>query len=246
MASPAHIRFAARQRMRRLLLACGASGGLLIALTVAATMTRDDAPAPPAVPQAPSAAPSGAYVEPEQWVSLPAAARRIDGAYPVGFTHTPRGAVAALVAEVETGWGLDAERAVKSSQIYADPGFRAQARAKVYSLIGHWRTFLGLPASGDVPAGAYLQARVVGAKWTAADADRVRVQVLVLAEGAPSVNAAPRYRLFAAVAGMRWDSQVRGGDWTSGLTEGRADDVAAPGTTEFNHLGWRALQVAPE
>ena len=246
MASPAHIRVAARQRMRRLLLACGVGGGLLIALTVAAT-TGDEAPVPPAAPPTPGvSSPSGAYVEPEQWVSLPSAARRIEGTYPVGFTHTPRGAVAALVAEIETGWGLDAARAVKSSQIYADPGFRDRARAKVYSLNGHWRQFLGLPAAGDVPAGAYLQARVVGTKWTASDADRVRVQVLVMVEGASSVSAEPRYRLFAAVAGMRWDAQVRGGDWTSGLTDGRADDVAAPGTAEFNRLGWRALQVAPE
>lgn len=189
----------------------------------------------------PGASPSAGFIAPARWVTLPTAAGA-DGQLPVGFPHTAPGAAALGAAIVQFGWTTDLSQARTVAALYAAPADQGAALTNAAELAGNLAAKLGgTPES--LPAGAGVQASIVGVALHSVDADTELVDLLVAVvyypAGAPP--SAPRYTALSAV--FTWLADP--GDWRYTLAPADAPPAAdPPGTAAFNADGWSAIQTA--
>jgi hypothetical protein len=194
--------------------------------------------------------------EPQRWASLPRGTRTVHG-LPTGFPHTTEGAVAALAAanttEVEGEVSMVDVQLARFDTYFCAEDRSAAQRVKVEQAAAktdaRLRTKLGLPADGDLPAGAYARNYVIGYKVVREMDDEVGVYLLSRATLKASETAKEQGSYSRTVAVARWED----GDWKVSAEatlrvaremRGQAPAIAAPGDMLFNTEGWTALREA--
>ncbi|MFF3208390.1 hypothetical protein [Streptomyces sp. NPDC002962] len=209
----------------------------------------------PATPRGTYSAPED-WVEPERWVSLPRGQRTNGDGLQLGFPHTTEGAVAQLVAANTTD--VEGSTSVTDVQTerydaYMSAADRSDANRKkveeaAAKVDAQLRQKLGLPASGDMPSGAYVRSTVVGYQVVKESTDEVGVYLLARAIEKAGETAPEQDSYTRTLMAARWE----GGDWkmsVAAITEvaSQAQDkpaIAAPGDPAFNDAGWTAIREA--
>jgi hypothetical protein len=193
----------------------------------------------PATEPAPTSTASGVYIAPANFVSLPQGSRRLNG-LPVGFPHTPQGAVAMAVASATATWTDDAAANSAAARVYSAPGQVDQQAADAAAGAAALRKTFGLPATGPLPAGATLSTWPIGVQWKVLDVDTVQVSFEVRELSSPGTGQPATSRIQATTGLMGWTTS---GDWK--IIETEPMSVPTPydlGTDGFNSAGWIAIQ----
>ncbi|TDT93347.1 hypothetical protein EDD99_8157 [Streptomyces sp. 846.5] len=188
---------------------------------------------------APTSTASGTFVPPAQYVALPQASHTVDG-LPMGWPHTPQGAIAMVVQHVTSNWTADPVADSKAARAYAPPGQADQQAADAAAGAQALRKAFGLPATGPLPAGASFTAWPIGVQWKALDADTVQMSVLVRESSSPGTGQPAVTRVAVTTAMANWTTA---GDWK--VIESPPTALPTPydlGTSGFNDAGWIALQ----
>lgn len=195
-----------------------------------------------------TASPAPVYSAPDQWTEP----------NDVGFPHTTLGAVSMLAAlsgaDVEGGRTFVDEQ-VGQYQSYmsrADrsPTNEASMRRAAEKTDASLRSSLGIPASGDMPPGAYVRSHTIGFEVIKAKENEVSVYMLAhvtMKAGALEREKGSYARTVMAAA---WED----GDWRLSIAavtraaqevKGKTRPVvAAPGDAAFNDAGWTAIRTA--
>lgn len=247
------IQRAAAQRMRRVIIGLVVLVLVLVAGIIGLVVGRggdssspSSAPASPAPSSSsdnePSSAPTetadGGYVAPSAWVTLPEAKGKRDG-LPVGFPHTVEGAAAAAVAAVRAGWTWDPDAAERAAGVYSVPSEAADMKKAARESTAASRTSVGLPGTGELPAGAHMSVAPIGVQWSDASADQVTVSVLSRIVYTTESGAAEKSQVIASSSLVVWAD----GDWhTKSGGNPTAPEPFDLGTEGFNSAGWRAIQ----
>ncbi|WP_405633884.1 hypothetical protein [Streptomyces sp. NBC_01174] len=242
------LQHAAQRRMRRAVLVLVAVVLLLVAALVVIA-TRDggsdngkgsptqSSPTPKAMPTLPED--DGGYVAPTQYVKLPDGAEKA-GDLPTKFPRTPEGATAMLVASARNAWSFDAATVKAGILAYASADYRdSMAASAEDGAVGN-REFAGVPATGDLPAGATLNAWPIGVQWSETDASTVNALILLRVTHAAKEGAEPTTTIVVSPAQAVWEE----GDWKVMPTD-PAENLPDPvdvGTAKFNEDGWKAIQ----
>ncbi|MEV0012713.1 hypothetical protein [Streptomyces sp. NPDC047973] len=242
------LQHAAQRRMRRTVLVLVAVVLFLVAALVVIA-TRDggsdnNGKGSPSAVSSPSPTPTlpeddGGYVAPAQYVKLPDGAEKV-GDLPIKFPRTPEGATAMLVASARNAWAFDAAKVKAGILAYASADYRdSMAASAEDGAIGN-REFAGVPSTGELPAGATLNAWPIGVQWSEADSGTVDALVLLRVTSAPKEGAEPKITIVVSPAQAVWEA----GDWkvmpTSPATN--LPDPVDVGTAKFNADGWKAIQ----
>ncbi len=209
-----------------------------------ASSSASAAPAPTASTTGGSAEPvptlpaAGAFVAPTKWVTLPKPITTRAG-MPAGFPHTADGAAAQGATALRSSWTWDVSVADRAAEAYSVPADLAAMKAAAEQGVSSSRLSVGLPSTGDLPAGAHLAVATIGVQWTAVSADEVRVSVLARVVYTPGAGTAETTQLISTTNSVVWAD----GDWRSKTTAAqKSPDPADLGTNEFNTAGWTAIQ----
>jgi hypothetical protein len=180
-------------------------------------------------------------------VELPRGRSKVEGVA-TGYPRTLRGAVAAAVEYTRFLGPLDEAHADRLARVVSDPDWADRTTATLQGM-RRSRSGIGLPATGEVPAGASLSfspmafqiSSLLPAIQDASDAvvSPTRVEVLVLAYAyvsGPAIN--PVSRVAVLPMTMTWSH----GDWklyAPDTTTSYAHLSAVPGTPQATAQGWR-------
>jgi len=240
----------AQRRMRRAVITLTAIVLVLVAALVVIAVTGDDAgdgKPPVAREQTSTAAPEptetlpdgGEYVAPARYVKLPGGDAE-KGGLPVKFPRTPEGATAMLVASARNAWSFDPATIKAGILTYAAADYRdAMASSAEDGAKGN-REYAGIPATGEIPAGASLTAWPIGVKWAEKGSSTVDAVLLLRVTHTPKQGVEPTTTLVVSPAQAVWES----GDWKVMPTDPTQNlpDPVDIGTAKFNQDGWKALQ----
>ncbi|WP_329431009.1 hypothetical protein OG339_48500 (plasmid) [Streptosporangium sp. NBC_01495] len=239
----------AQQRLRAL-IGAGVIIVILVLVVVALWPGSDtppqSAPSPTQSPTASSLSPGqGEYVVAERSTRLPDPGRYLNRTYRVQFPHTVEGAAAAAVAMYQQVWTLDPGAAGKAVDVYFTAADRPARRADAAASSTWMRQQMGLPATGEVPAGANVSIQATGVQWKIVDADNVYVSVLMRLDMMAGPGATLQTTSAATTVHMRWDPTLRGGDWA--VIQTPANQMPKPATAEvgtvaYNEQGWMAIR----
>lgn len=259
MATAEQIRLEAARRLRRALLGLAAvvllvAGGVawLVAHGPATAGAGADPTAPVRAREVSSSVgppgpvdpvePAAAYVAPEQWVRLPAAARLVDE-FPVGFPHTASGGAAAAVAAVTYGWTADPATAARAARLYTVAEHASGSAQRAADAALAWRARLGASPSGPLPPQLGVGARPIGVQWRSLGPDRLRVSVLAELLEFRGPDEPIRRSMVAITAELVWADAGSGADWALVPSNGRlpTPPPAELGAAGFNDAGWVAI-----
>ncbi|MGW0785914.1 hypothetical protein [Streptomyces sp. NPDC002913] len=243
------LQHAAQRRMRRAVLGLVAVVLVLVAALVVIATRDDGSDNGKSSPSAASSATTepmptlpaddGGYVAPTQYVKLPDGAEKV-GELPTKFPRTPEGATAMLVASARNAWSFDAARVEAGILAYASADYRdSMAASAEDGALGN-REFAGVPTTGELPAGATLNAWPIGVQWSEADTGTVNALVLLRVTSAPKEGAEPKITIVVSPAQAVWEA----GDWKV-MPTNPAENLPDPvdvGTAKFNADGWKAIQ----
>lgn len=240
----------AQRRMRRAVVTLSAIVLVLVAALVVVAVSGDDSgdsktAAPPeqttAAPEPTTTLPAddGDYVAPARYVKLPNGRGDANG-LPVKFPHTPEGATAMLVASARNAWSFDAATVRAGILTYASAEYRDAMAASAKDGAAGNREYAGIPATGEIPAGASLTAWPIGVKWSSAGSDTVDAVILLRVTHTAKAGVEPTTTLVVSPARAVWES----GDWKVQPTDPTQNipDPVDLGTAEFNEDGWKAIQ----
>ncbi|APY90950.1 hypothetical protein DCW30_22040 [Streptomyces alfalfae] len=244
------------------------AGAAVLALTGYAVLTGDDddtrntggsgKPGTSASEPVKTYAPPDEWTEPGKWASLPRGKRTDDQGNPVGFPHTPQGAVAQMFAAHFTE--VNSERSLYEEQVGAyesymseadqTPSTRRQVEKDAKKADVSVRRDFGMPTSGDIPAGGYMRSRPIGFKIIQQSKNEVSIYALSRVTSKASETAKEKGSYTRIVTAARWEN----GDWKlSGEAISQAleaeegnegPEIAAPGDAKFEEAGWTAIREA--
>ncbi|MDX2841031.1 hypothetical protein PV377_18980 [Streptomyces ipomoeae] len=240
----------AQRRMRRAVITLTAIVLALVAALVVIAVSGDDSAddKPAAKPeQTTTATPEpaetlpdddGDYVAPAQYVKLPGGDAD-KGGLPVKFPRTPEGAVAMTLAATRNAWSMEPDQVKAGILTYASAQYRDDMAAAAEEGAKGNREFAGVPATGEIPAGAALTAWPIGVKWAEKGSSTVDVLVLLRVTSAPKEGTEPKTTIVVSPGRAVWES----GDWKGSVTDPTPlPDPVDIGTAKFNEDGWKAIQ----
>lgn len=159
----------------------------------------------------------------------------------LGFPHSTVGAVSAAAADVTEIYStLDPDRSAAVMRMIADPSFANGPQQAAQGSV-NMRKYLGLPASGPVPAGVSVQAQPAEYQVRGVTADKATVLVLCYyTVTTPDQGTSTRPAVFPVSA--HWAE----GDWKVLAGEGTFDTrlEVEPDSPQAAALGWQQLEPA--
>ncbi|OOC52466.1 MULTISPECIES: hypothetical protein [Nocardiopsis] len=216
MSTPAQVAEHAARNRRRLLIG-GAAVVVVIAMLVGWIIGRGssgDAEAPPEA--SPSASPNP-LADPDSFIP-DGGQELIGGQYPAGFPHTPEGAASAAVHEIRSMSTNDPEALAEIATIYYGNNVTIEAVEK--DLLWNRAREIEMTKPSGAPfdvelfpaPGSYYFINPIGVGWEELEDGIIEVHVLSEDEIGDGMGLAFT-RTYIHGRRMKWDPQVRGGDW---------------------------------
>lgn len=164
----------------------------------------------------PSASPNP-LADPDSFV--PEGGQRLaDGQYPVGFSHSPEGAASAAIAAVRALSTNDEGVLADVMSLYYEGEYTSEQVEEFFFPQRAEEIAFSLqddpafnPEAFPAPE-SYYYITPIGVRWEQVDADSVNVLVLAQEEASDGEGLAFE-RPYIYGRQLRWDGQVRGGDW---------------------------------
>lgn len=201
----------------------------------------------------PEASPSESEDPQEDGAFMPESGERvISGRYPAEFSHSPEGAASAVVHGVMS-WGTnDVQALATSSSVYYGVEFSVEDIESELLPMRAMGIERSVPAGHTFDpdlfpaAGSYHYITPTGIAWDQDEQDQDLVSVWVLAQEEISDGLGTVFeRPYVHGRLMRWDPQVRGGDW---VVEEITDPIfeeyfdVDPAEFELDHERWTPLE----
>ncbi|WP_306367976.1 hypothetical protein [Nocardiopsis sp. CC223A] len=219
-----------RSRAGRALLVSGGAAALALAVMIGWALGRDvAAPAAPTDREA-QASPTAAAESPQEQLFgevnggfiVHEGRHQVAGRYPAGFPNSPEGAVSAAVHEIRAMATLDPADLVVASGVYYGLDVTEQQLQEEFLPQRAREIAMTMPSGGAFnpnwfPAsGAFYRVEPVGVGWEELEDGTVAVAVLSEDEIGDGLGLAFT-RTYIHGRQMRWDPDLRGGDWVVDL-----------------------------
>lgn len=226
-----------RRRWLRWLVVCGAaaSAAIVVVLIIVAA-SPDSSHAARSTPADQATAPR----PPNGPVTLIPGSKVINGVQ-VGFPHSTAGAISAAAAVMSEVFTLDPGHAAEVMRLTAEPSTSGSAAKEAAQGEQSFRTYLGAPATGPLPAG--YSAHFVAVEYQVRDVTTDKVVVILLWQAdlqRPSVAESLRLGAWSFV--MRWEHR----DWkiaSPSFDPSPMNLTATPNSPKAASLGWKPLRL---